>query len=84
VTTSDDEKPQSGRPGRPPCCPPEVTARIIELRSKGLSYGQICIVLNAKQMPKPMGGSRWLKSNVVRILHTRYAREIIEGHGGGA
>jgi hypothetical protein len=72
------------RPGRPPCCPPEVSTLILDLRRKGLSYGQICIFLNAKQIPKPMGGSRWVKSNVVRILHTRYAREIIESHDNSA
>ena len=80
---SADEKSQSGR-GRPPCCPPELAVRIIDLHRKGLTYGQICIVLNAKQIPKPMGGLLWKKSNVARILHTRYARKIIEGEGGGA
>lgn len=31
-----------------------------------------------------MGGSRWLKSHVYRLLHARYARAIIEGYGDGA
>lgn len=78
--TTDVAKSQSG-PGRPPCCPPELAARIIELHRSGLSYGQICIALNAKQVPTPMGGAQWLKSHVYRLLHTRYARKIIEGDG---
>ena len=83
--TTSAASPRRGRPGRPPCCPPELAVRIIDLHRKGLSYGQICIVLNAKQIPKPMGGgSRWVKSNVARILHTRYAQEIIEGDRGRA
>jgi hypothetical protein len=53
--------------------------QVIELHLSELSYGQICIVLNAKRIPTPMGGPRWLKSHVWRLLHTRYAREIIEG-----
>lgn len=71
-------KAQSG-PGRPSCCPPEVAARIIGLHLSGLSYGQICIALNAKQIPTPMGSPQWLKSHVYRLLHTRYAQQIIEG-----
>lgn len=66
-------------PGRPPCCTPELAARVIELRRKELTYGQICVVLNAKQIPTPMGGSRWSKSHVYRLLHTRYAKEIMGG-----
>jgi hypothetical protein len=58
--------------------------RIIDLHRRGLTYGQICIALNAKRIPTPMGGSRWLKSHVCRLLHTRYAREIIEGYNGSA
>jgi len=71
--------PHPRRPGRPPCCPRELVVRIIQLRHRGLSYAQICTVLNAEQVPTPMGGSRWLKSHVDRLLHTRYVRDIIEG-----
>jgi hypothetical protein len=72
--------PRPRGPGRPPCCPPELAARIIDLHRSGLSYGQICIILNAKQVPTPMGCPRWLKSHVARLLHTRYAQSIIESY----
>jgi Recombinase len=71
------------RPGRPPCCPRELAVRIIQLRQAGLSYAQICTVLNAEHIPTPMGRSRWLKSHVDRLLHTRWVEDIIrELHGG--
>lgn len=65
------------RPGRPPCCSRELAVRIIQLRRAGRSYAQICDVLNAEQIPTPMGGSRWLKSHVDRLLHTRWVKAII-------
>jgi hypothetical protein len=52
--------------------------RIIQLRHRGLSYAQICSVLNAEQVPTPMGGTRWLKSHVDRLLHTRWVSTLIE------
>lgn len=64
--------------GRPPASSRELALRIIDLRRGGLSYAQICTVLNAEQVPTPMGGSRWLKSHVDRLLHTRWVQEIIE------
>jgi len=30
-----------------------------------------------------MGGPRWLKSHVARLLHTRYAQSIIESYKDG-
>lgn len=68
------------RPGRPPVCPPEVVVQVLQLRCQGLSYGAISAVLNDEGVPTPMGGSRWLKSHVDRLLHTRYAREIAKEH----
>jgi hypothetical protein len=68
--------------GRPPRCSRELAIRIIELRRRGLSYAQICSLLNAEQIPTPMGGSRWLKSHVDRLLHTRWVREIDDELGG--
>lgn len=67
--------------GRPPCCPRELAERVVQMRLQGLTYGQICVKLNAKQVPKPMGGTRWQKSDVVRLLHTRYVRELREALG---
>jgi hypothetical protein len=52
--------------------------RIIQLRRGDLSYEQIANVLNAERLPTPMGGSRWLKSHVDRLLHTRWVKDIIE------
>jgi hypothetical protein len=51
--------------------------RIIQLRASGLSYTKICDVLNAEQVPTPMGGSHWLKSHVDRLLHTQYVRDLV-------
>lgn len=67
-----------GRPrrGRPPRCSRELAIRIIQLWRRGLSYTQIGTVLNAEQVPTPMGGSRWQKSHVDRLLHTRYVQDI--------
>jgi hypothetical protein len=70
--------PQPRRPGRPPCCSRELAIRIIQMRHLGHSYAQICTVLNAEQVPTPMGGSRWLKSHVDRLLHTQYVQDIKE------
>jgi hypothetical protein len=63
-------------PGRPPSCPAELTVRIIAMSQAGLSYEGIADVLNADGVPLPCGGSRWLKSSVDRILHTRYAQRL--------
>jgi hypothetical protein len=73
-----------GGRGRPPRCPRELAVRIIDLRCAGLSYGQICTVLNAEQIPTPMGGTRWLKSHVDRLLHTRHVQRIIESYDHAA
>jgi hypothetical protein len=62
--------------GRPPCCPVELAIRILRLRALGLSYAKICDVLNAEEVSTPSGGSRWLKSHVDRLLHTKYIQEI--------
>lgn len=51
---------------------------VVQLRRAGLSYTRICTVLNAAQIPTPLGGKRWQKSHVDRLLHTRWVQEIIE------
>lgn len=66
------------RAGRPPVCPREVALHVVALRRQGLSYEAISEELNAAGVPTPMGGSRWLKSHVNRLLHTRYVREMGE------
>lgn len=64
--------------GRPPCCSAALTARIIELRRQNVSYERIANLLNAEGIPLPAGGSHWHKSSVDRILHTNYAKELLE------
>jgi len=64
--------------GRPPCCPRELAARVIQLHYQGLSYERIAAILNDEGVPLPAGGTRWLKSSVDRLLHTRYARQLLE------
>lgn len=65
------------RRGRPPCCPPAVAIRIVLLHLQGLSYQEICNVLNTEGVPTPLGRSPWQRSYVDRVLHTRYARDIL-------
>lgn len=48
------------------------------MRRDGLSYVQICTVLNAARIPTPMGGSRWQKSHVDRLLHTKWVQELAD------
>lgn len=66
------------RRGRPPCCPRELAVHIIQLRCRGLSYAEISDVLNREQVQTPMGGKRWLKSHVDRLLHTQYVQDLID------
>ena len=70
--------PTPGRRGRPPCCSRELAIRVIQLRRQRLSYAQISDVLNAEGIPTPTGRSPWRKAYVDRLLHTKYARAIIE------
>jgi hypothetical protein len=56
--------------------------RIIQLRHRGLSYEQIANALNDERVSTPMGGSRWLKSHVDRLLHTRWVQAIAEELSG--
>ncbi|GIH78888.1 recombinase family protein [Planobispora longispora] len=69
------------RRGRPPCCPPEVVRRIIALRSQGSSLAAISRILNEEGVRTPAGGRVWQKSYVDRLLHTRYARELLDAPG---
>ena len=62
--------------GRPPGLEPEQVKRIIQLRRGGASLAQIAIVLNARGVAMPGGGSHWDKWAVKRVLGTRYARDI--------
>jgi hypothetical protein len=57
--------------------------RVIQLRRQGLSYSQIRDVLNAEGTPTPLGRPLWTKAYVDRLLHTKYAREIMEAEAGG-
>jgi hypothetical protein len=80
VSTTVLERP---RRGRPPCCPRELVIRIIQLHHSGLSYERIAARLNAEGASTPAGGSRWLKSSVDRLLHTKYVRELIDDIDAG-
>jgi hypothetical protein len=69
----------ASRRGRPPCCPPEVLAKVVRLRLKGLSLAAIGAALNNDGVPTPGSRQRWTKSHVDRLLHTRYAQEFMDG-----
>lgn len=71
-------EPDPRRRGRPPCCPRELAILVIQLRRRGLSYAQICHMLNSESIPTPTGRPLWRKAYVDRLLHTRYVRELIE------
>jgi hypothetical protein len=70
---------KSGRrgPGRPPCCPQELAIHVIELHRRGLSYSKIATQLNDEGRLTPGGRPRWAKSTVDRLLHTRYACNLM-------
>lgn len=67
---------QPRRPGRPPCCPPELAVRILRMHRQGLSLQAIADVLNLDGVPTPTGRPHWSKSSVDRLLHTRYVQDI--------
>lgn len=55
------------------------------MRSQGVSYQRISDALNAEGIATPAGGSRWARTYVARLVHTRSAREMglpITGAGG--
>lgn len=69
----------ASRRGRPPCCPPEVLAKVVRLRLQGLSLAAIGAALNTDGVLTPSSRPRWTKSHVDRLLHTRYALEFLDG-----
>jgi len=73
--------PQCRRPGRPPICSREIVIRAADLQRQGLSYSAISEVLNRDGVLTPAGRPVWHKSYVDRLLHTQYAREILEEWG---
>jgi hypothetical protein len=68
----------ASRRGRPPCCSPEVLAKVVRLRLQGLSLAAISAVLNTDGVLTPNSRPRWTKSHVDRLLHTRYAQEFMD------
>lgn len=69
--------PRTRRPGRPPCCPPDVLGQVVALRQQGLSLAAISARLNRECVPTPGGAQQWTKNRVDDLLHTRHAREYI-------
>jgi hypothetical protein len=68
--------------GRRPACPHETIGRMYELHYvQHVSYQRIALVLNAEGVPLPMGGSRWCKSSVVRVMYSNYGKAIGRGLG---
>jgi len=56
------------RPGRPSSTPPEVAARIRELRAEGMTLQAICDTLNAEGVPTPRGGATWRPTSLRSVL----------------
>ena len=73
-----EPSPGPKRRGRPPCCSRELASLVINMHRQGMTYMQICIALNAKGIPTPMGRPRWIKSSVARLLGTRYVKDLID------
>jgi hypothetical protein len=57
-----------------------VAIRIVGLHQQGLSLGAITSLLNAEGLATPAGRPRWQRSYVDRLLHTRYAKEILQAY----
>jgi hypothetical protein len=65
------------RRGRKPVCSRELVEKMYELHCcHGLSYQEIADRLKTEGVPMPLGGLRWMKSAVVRIMDSTYGREI--------
>ncbi|WP_096285324.1 recombinase family protein [Mycobacterium ahvazicum] len=64
------------RRGRPRLCSDRLLLHVVAMRNEGLTYQSICDVLNEEGVPTPAGGSRWWRSHVSRLLHTRSAQEL--------
>ncbi|HUN38607.1 MAG TPA: hypothetical protein VMU95_41990 [Trebonia sp.] len=63
--------------GRRPACPHETIRRMYELHyAQHVSYQRIALVLNAEGVPLPLGGARWCKSSVVRVMYSNYGKAI--------
>lgn len=63
--------------GRRPACPHATIRRMYELHYlRQMSYQHIADVLNIDGVPQPMGGSRWCKSSVVRVMYSNYGKAI--------
>jgi hypothetical protein len=56
-----------------------VLAKVVQLRRQGLSLAAIGATLNTDGVLTPSSRPRWTKSHVDRLLHTRYAREFVDG-----
>ncbi|MEU7942380.1 recombinase family protein [Microbispora bryophytorum] len=54
-----------------------MVTRVLHLRAQGLSLRAISEVLNTNSVPTPAGRSRWTKSHVDRLLHTRHVRQMV-------
>ncbi|WP_425564025.1 recombinase family protein [Nonomuraea longicatena] len=52
--------------------------QVITLRAQGLSLATISRVLNEEGVRTPAGGHVWQKSHVDRLLHTLYARDLLD------
>jgi DNA invertase Pin-like site-specific DNA recombinase len=75
-----DELRRQGRPRGRPAVPGEVADAIRRQRESGLSLRAIAAALNAEDVPRPQGGTRWHASTVRAVLHTR-ARELAVAGG---
>jgi DNA invertase Pin-like site-specific DNA recombinase len=62
---------QGVRLGRPRTLPDETVARIVELRTSGLSLERVADALNAEHVPTAQGGRQWYAATVSKVL--RYA-----------
>ena len=54
--------------GRPPSTPPDVAARIRDLRRRGATLQAICDILNDEGVPTPRGGAHWRPTSLRAVL----------------
>ena len=63
---------ETERRGRPPVYPEQLVEHVVRLKLSGLSLAAISDHLNTEGLVTALSQTRWQKSYVDRLLHTRH------------